>query len=56
MFTSVDKALVALFMAFAYMLSHFGIVLPEWVSEGNAGMLAGFISTVLVYIVPNKTA
>ena len=55
MFTSVDKALVSLIMAVAFMLSQFGVVLPEWLTEGNAGIFAGFISTVLVYLIPNKS-
>ena len=56
MFTSIDKALVSLVMAIAFMLSQFGIVLPEWLSEGNAAIAAGFISTILVYVIPNKPA
>ena len=55
MFTSFDKAIVAILMAAAYILSEFGIGLPEWANEGFFGSVGMVIGSILVYIVPNKS-
>lgn len=53
MFTSIDKAIVALIMAVAFMLKTY-LDIDLGVSEGAAASIAAFITTVLVWIVPNK--
>jgi hypothetical protein len=53
MFTSIDKALVAVIMGGLYLAkTYFGIDLG--LSEATAGTIASFITAVLVYLVPNK--
>lgn len=53
MFTSIDKALVALVMGFLFILnSVFG--LDFGVDEQTVASIIGFLTPVLVYFIPNK--
>ncbi len=54
MFTSIDKALVALVMAILYILhSVAGVNLP-FLTEDTVSTAIGLLTPLLVYIVPNK--
>jgi hypothetical protein len=56
MFTSVDKALVALVMAILFMLNYFfGISVP-FLSQDTVTTAISLLTPILVYFVPNKTA
>ncbi len=55
MFTSVDKALVALVMAVLFMLNDFfGINVP-FLSQDTVTTAISLLTPILVYFVPNKT-
>ncbi|QEX18555.1 hypothetical protein FRZ44_38620 [Hypericibacter terrae] len=55
MFTTLDKALVALVMAILAILNQaFGIVTPSFLTEGNVTAIIAAITPLLVYVVPNK--
>lgn len=54
MFTSADKAIAALFMAIAYLASQFGIILPEWMTDGSMGVIFTAMMPFIVWLVPNK--
>ena len=54
MFTSLDKALVALVMAVLFLLKNYlGIDLG--ISEETVAQIMMFLTGLLVYFVPNKT-
>ena len=55
MFTSVDKAIVALLMSAAFLLKEMGIDVP-FLNEGFAAGIAAFLGPVLVYLIANKRA
>lgn len=56
MFTSLDKALVALVMAVLAILNQaFGLATPSFMTEGNVTLIIAAITPLLVYIVPNKS-
>jgi hypothetical protein len=55
MYTSLDKALVALVMAVLAILNQaFGIVTPSFLSEGNVTAIIAALTPLLVYLIPNK--
>lgn len=55
MFTSIDKALVAVLGGVVYALAHFGVMVPEaWVETVQGLIVAA--TPVLVYVFPNKGA
>lgn len=55
MFSSLDKALVALFMAVMYLLSsYFGINFGF--TEVQVAGFVTFLTPILVYFIPNKPA
>jgi hypothetical protein len=55
MFTSLDKALVALIMGILYILNTFaGINIG--LSAETVGSIIGILTPILVYLVPNKAA
>lgn len=56
MFTSIDKALVALVMAALYLLNTFTGVHIDFLSETTVTTAISLLAPVLVYIVPNKTS
>lgn len=56
MFTSIDKALVAVIMGLLSVLNlMFGFVPPEWASADNVAMVIAGITPVLVWLIPNKS-
>jgi hypothetical protein len=56
MFTSIDKALVALVMAVLFMLNYFfGLSVP-FLSQDTVTTAIGLLTPILVYFVPNKPA
>ena len=55
MFTSIDKALVALVMAVLWLLNYFLGLNTGWISQDTVATLIGLITPVLVWAVPNKT-
>jgi predicted ABC-type sugar transport system permease subunit len=55
MFTTLDKALIALVMAVLAILNQvFGIVTPSFMTEGNITMIITALTPLLVYLMPNK--
>lgn len=54
MFTSVDKALVALVMGALYVATSFGVMVPAWASQTSIESVIGILTPILVYFVPNK--
>ncbi len=55
MFTSMDKALVALVMGLLFILQNqFGITLGF--TEAQVTSVIGILTPILVYLIPNKTA
>ena len=53
MFTSVDKALVAVVMAALFLLNEFtGITIG--LSEDTVAGIIGVVTPLLVYLIPNK--
>lgn len=53
MFTSIDKALIGLVMALAYLATAFGYTVPDaWVTTAEGFIVA--ITPILVYLIPNK--
>jgi hypothetical protein len=56
MFTSIDKALVAVVMGILSVLNlMFGFVPPEWASAENVSMVIAGLTPVLVWLVPNRS-
>ena len=54
MFTSIDKAIVAVIMGAVYILNTAtGIEIP-FVSEDTLNTALGFLLPILTYIIPNK--
>lgn len=54
MFTSIDKALVALIMAFIFLVNNFtGFHFA--VDESTANAVASIFTPILVWLIPNKT-
>lgn len=54
MFTSVDKALIALIMSVAFMLSQFGIDIPAWFTESGVTGVISALNPILVWAFANK--
>jgi uncharacterized membrane protein YdbT with pleckstrin-like domain len=54
MFTSVDKALVALVMAVIYLVNHF-TDFHFALTEDQVTVLVGIVTPILVHQVPNKS-
>lgn len=55
MFTSIDKALVAMVMGVIFILNTYLGVNLSWVSQETVATVVGLITPVLVWLVPNKT-
>lgn len=55
MFSSLDKALVALFMAVMYLLSNYFGINFGFTEVQVAGFVT-FLTPILVYFIPNKPA
>lgn len=56
MFTSIDKALIALVMSVAFMLNQFGLDIPAWFTESGVTGVISALNPILVYFFANKVA
>lgn len=56
MFTSIDKALVAIVMALVMFAQNAGIVLPDFLTQDWVVGLVAILTPVWVYFQPNKVA
>ena len=54
MFTSVDKALVALVMAVIWLINFFFGYNLSWISQDTVATVVGLLTPILVWAVPNK--
>lgn len=54
MFTSVDKALVALVMAVIWLVNFFFGINLGWISQDTVATVVGLLTPVLVWAIPNK--
>jgi len=54
MFTSVDKALVALVMAIIWLINFFFGYNLSWISQDTVATIVGLLTPILVWAVPNK--
>lgn len=54
MFTSVDKALVALIMAIIWLINFFLGYNLSWISQDTVATVVGLLTPILVWAVPNK--
>jgi len=54
MFTTIDKALVALLGAVIFLVSQYTDLEPDFISEELLQSVSAVVSSVLVYFVPNK--
>lgn len=54
MFTSIDKAIVALLGAFIFLVSEYTDLEPDFISQEILQSAAAIITAVLVYLIPNK--
>ena len=56
MFTSMDKALVAMVMGALYIVQTFTGFSTDWISAEAVASVIGILTPALVYLVPNKAA
>jgi hypothetical protein len=57
MFTSLDKALVALVMALVFIAqSVFHVSIPGWLTADNVNQVIAVLTPILIYVIPNKPA
>ncbi len=54
MFTSLDKALVALVMSSVYFAAQFGVIPADFISESTVQSAVAIIGPALVWLVPNR--
>lgn len=54
MFTSIDKALVALIMGLLYIFQSFTGIGTSFLSEQTITTIVSLLTPLLVYLVPNK--
>jgi hypothetical protein len=55
MFTTADKALVAIVMGIAFLATTiFHIQIPGWLNEANVTQVLAVLTPILVYLIPNK--
>lgn len=55
MFTSVDKAIVAVVLGVCFLLnSWFHVQIPGFITADNINQLLAIATPVLVYLLPNK--
>lgn len=54
MFTSIDKALVALIMSAIWLINFFFGLDLGWVTQDTVATIVGLITPILVWAVPNK--
>lgn len=54
MFTSIDKALVALIMGLLFVVQTYTGFSTSWISQETVATLVGLLTPVLVWAIPNK--
>lgn len=54
MFTSIDKALVALIMGLLFIVQTYTGFSLSWISAETVSTIVGLITPVLVWAIPNK--
>lgn len=54
MFTSIDKALVALIMATISLINFFFGYDLGWISQDTVATIVGLLTPILVWAIPNK--
>lgn len=54
MFTSVDKALVAMLGAIVFFISEYTDLEPDFISEELLQSVSAVLTAALVYVVPDK--
>jgi hypothetical protein len=54
MFSSIDKALVALVMAVLWLANYFFNLNTGWINQETVATIVGLLTPVLVWAVPNK--
>lgn len=55
MFTSIDKALVALVMGLLFIVQTYTGFSTSWISPDTVATIVGLITPVLVWAIPNKS-
>ena len=55
MFTSIDKALVALVMGLLFIVQTYTGFSLSWISQDTVATIVGLVTPVLVWATPNKT-
>lgn len=55
MFTSIDKALVALIMGVLFIIQTYTGFSTAWIAPETVATIVGLITPVLVWAIPNKT-
>ena len=55
MFTSIDKALVALVMGLLFIVQTYTGFSLSWISPDAVATIVGLVTPVLVWAIPNKT-
>ena len=56
MFTSIDKALVAMVMGILFIVQTYFGLNTSWISQETVATIIGLITPVLVWAIPNKPA
>lgn len=56
MFTTLDKALVAMVMGILFILQTYTGLSTSWISQETVATIIGLITPVLVWAIPNKSA
>ena len=54
MFTTIDKALVAMVMGLLFILNTYFGLNVSWISQETVATIIGLITPVLVWAIPNK--
>ena len=55
MFTTLDKALVALIMGLLFIIQTYTGLSTSWISQETVATIIGLITPVLVWAIPNKS-
>lgn len=54
MFTTIDKALVAMVMGILFIIQTYVGINVSWISQETVATIIGLITPVLVWAIPNK--
>ena len=54
MFTSIDKAIIAFLGSIVFFISEYTNLEPDFISDELIQSIAAILTTLLVYLVPNK--